>query len=538
VLVFFLLKRMTAALWPSAFAAALFAIHPLRAESVAWVTERKDVLSVFFGLLTIWAYVAFSQKSAQNNTQKDPLPRYLLMLALYATGLMAKPMLVTLPALLLLLDYWPLKRAQTTSDIMRRLVEKIPLFLLATISSVVTYMAQKGGGAVTAIEEYPLPDRAGNALLSYVGYLANTFWPQNLAIFYPYPEGLPAWQVAGAALLLGAITVFTFRVARSMPFFVVGWLWYLISLTPVIGIIQVGGQAMADRYTYIPTLGIFIAIAWGVPALLYASGVSVQRATRICALAAVAVIAALALVARVEVGYWKDSVSIFSRAVRSTERNHVAHGNLGLAFWTLGRTDEAIAQLKQSIAIKPNSEISLNVLGGALLTQRRIDEAEIALEKALAINPDYSPALFNLGLVLFEQGRPHEAIDQYRRALTIAPDSYKTHSALAVALSKIGDTGEARIHFQKALDINPNDIGARNSFGNMLADMGMPDEALEQFTHALGIAPGNPMIHYNTGIIYERLGRREHAIAEFETTLKLKPDHAGAKNMLDSLQRK
>jgi tetratricopeptide (TPR) repeat protein len=533
LLVFLLLRKMTGRLWPSAIVAALFAVHPTRVESVAWVAERKDVLSVALGLATIWAYVVYTQKKTAS---QPALPRYLTVFLLFAAGLMAKPMLVTLPALLLLLDYWPLNRARTFQTGWRCLIEKIPLFLLSAASSGVTYIAQQRGGSVSALEEFALPQRVANALVSYAGYIAKTLWPHNLAIFYPYPvNGVPTWQVVGAAIALAAVTAAAIRLGRTRPWFLVGWLWFLISLTPVIGIIQVGGQAMADRYTYIPTLGLFIAIVWEVYHL-QSSAAAQNSAATIRIMASVAVIAACAYLARAQVAHWKDSVSVFSRAIAVTDRNHVAHGNLGLALSAMGRTDEAIAHLKRSVEIMPDSEISLNVLGGLFITQRRFQEAEIELSKALSIKPDFGPAHFNLGLTLAELGRTREAIEHYKRALAIDPDSFKAHSSLGSALAKDGRPDEAMSHFARAIEINPVDSHTHNNLGIVLADQGKLEDALRHFSEGIRNAPGDPVIRFNAGVILQRLGRTTDALAEFETVLKLNPQHAGARQRIEEIR--
>ncbi|HEX4999262.1 MAG TPA: tetratricopeptide repeat protein, partial [Terriglobia bacterium] len=548
VLLFFLLRRMTGALWPSACVAALFAIHPTRVQSVAWVAERKDVLSAFWGLLCVWAYVSHTRRrlpappsSISGALAQAGGVRFLLALLFFAAGLMAKPMLVTLPLLLVLFDYWPLGRAQSVRTALYCAIEKIPFALLALASATITFIAQKKGGAVGAFTDFPLSGRIANALVSYVSYLGAAIWPAHLSIFYPYPEsGAPAWQVAGAVLILIAITIFAFREASSRPYLIVGWLWYLGSLVPVIGLVQVGDQSMADRYTYLPFIGIFIAVAWGVQNMIAArrqtSPASIHTNSRIWGAIAAAVLIVLAVAARSEVGYWKDSVTVFSRALTTTKRNYVAHGNLGQAYWTLGRIDEAMEQLTQAIALRPGSEVSHNLLGGALLTKRRLAEAEAEFRAAVTLRPDYAPAQFNLGIALAEQGAGEKAIEHYRLALAADPNLYRAHVNWGMALANAGKTDEAAAHYSQALGFNPEDASAHMGMGNLLAGQGKPEEALSHFTRAIRTAPGDPLAHFNAGIIYQRLGRDQEAAAEFEATLKIKPDYAPARNMLEKLQ--
>ena len=385
-LLFFVLHRMTKALWQSAFVAALFALHPLHVESVAWVAERKDVLSTFFWMLTLCAYSSYAERRS--------LRRYLLVLACFALGLMAKPMLVTLPFVLLLLDYWPLGRFEpgepairTTPGIAtlpdkrkgtsgkkktvlkeaaktkqvpdanyRRTVllallrEKIPLFVLALFSSVVTYLVQQTWGAVQSTEHFPLSSRIGNAFVSYSAYIGRMIWPHNLAVFYPYQKLLPSWQVLGAVLCFIAVTVLAIRAAKRHRSVIVGWLWYVGTLVPVIGLVQVGEQARADRYTYIPLIGLFIMVAWGIPALLgtwrYGKKVLVPLAA--------AVLFCFFSLTMLQVRYWQSSFTLFGHALNVTDNNHVAYYSRGTAYAALGNYEQALKDYDRAIGIEPN----------------------------------------------------------------------------------------------------------------------------------------------------------------------------------------
>ncbi|NIQ87873.1 MAG: hypothetical protein GWN93_01765, partial [Deltaproteobacteria bacterium] len=349
VLLFLILLGMTGSRWRSALVAALFALHPLHVESVAWVAERKDVLSTLFWMLTLWAYLAY--------TKRPERKRYLLIIVAFTLGLMAKPMLVTLPFVLLLLDYWPLKRielGQSASGLpaanqpstiaekpgaqaFRLLLEKTPLFVLTAASSVVTFVVQKSEGAVGALEVYPLKIRVANALVSYVSYIIKMIWPQNLAVFYPHPgQSLPMWQAVAAGILLVLISIAVIRAGRRQPYLPVGWLWYLGTLVPVIGLVQVGAQAMADRYTYVPLIGLFIMAAWGVPELMKKWH---HRRVALVVSAAL-VLFALMTCARLQLRHWKNSIALLSHAHAVTAKSYLVHNNLGSALNELGKYDE------------------------------------------------------------------------------------------------------------------------------------------------------------------------------------------------------
>ena len=368
VFLFLVLRRMTKSLWKSGFVAALFAIHPLHVESVAWVSERKDVLSTLFWIFTMWAYIRY--------TERPILSRQLLVVAVFALGLMAKPMLVTLPFVLLLLDYWPLRRLKQAGAKARDLAlsafdlvwEKIPLFALAVASSIVTYQAQQTGGTVAAFDKLPFSVRAANALVAYVGYIGKMIWPRGLCALYPHREGgLPEWQVIGAGLLLVCVTVFVILMGRRRPYLAVGWLWYVGTLVPVIGLVQVGEQAMADRYTYVPLIGLFIMIAWGIPDVLGRGDAETRRRGDVAVPAegfrdrvvlpavAAAVIGAFMVCSWIQVGYWQDDLSLFRHATEVTKDNYIAHANVGTALASRGRTEQASEEFREAIRIQPDA---------------------------------------------------------------------------------------------------------------------------------------------------------------------------------------
>jgi len=395
LLLFLVFRRMTGALWCSAFIAALFALHPLHVESVAWIAERKDVLSTFFWMLTMGAYAWYVERRG--------FLRYLLVLLFFILGLMAKPMLVTLPFVLLLLDYWPLSRfqfghqngnivIQRKSVVIRLICEKIPLFALAAASCIVTLFAQQSGGAVCSFSAFPINIRIANALVSYVGYIVKMLWPHQLAVLYPHPGMLPWIQVIGACLLLVFIFILAFMALKRCPWLIVGWVWYIVTLVPVIGLVQVGSQAMADRYTYVPLIGIFIMIAFGVPELM--SGWRYRK----IGLSTMAVACLLVLMATTwfQVRYWANSVTLFERALAVTENNYVLHSNLGVTLFSKGKVDEAIDHFHDAMRINPRYAKAHNNLGTALIHKGKVKKAIAHFREALRIRPGYSDAHDNL----------------------------------------------------------------------------------------------------------------------------------------------
>jgi Tfp pilus assembly protein PilF len=439
LLLFVVFKKMTRALWRSAFVAALFAVHPLHVESVAWVTERKDVLSTFFWFTTMWAYLRY--------VGCPGLTRYLLVLVAFALGLMAKPMPVTLPFVLLLMDYWPLGRFQAgyneqgpeksmdfthkVSFFPRLVLEKVPLFALAAGSCVVTFLAQRSGGSLSSLGKLPPDIRIANALVSYVSYMRKTVWPAQLGVFYPHPGVPPAWKVAACAAFLLVVTFVVIWARRKRPYLPVGWLWYLGTLVPVIGLVQVGEQAMADRYTYVPLIGLFIIVAWGVPEL--AARWRYQRP--LLAVSMGAAISSFAICAYSQVGHWDNATALFKRAVDVTTNNYVAQFNLGLALAKQGRPKEAISHYSEALRINPAWAEAHNILGNALARQGNLRRAVSHYSEALRINPAMAEAHNNLGLALQMLGRVEEAVPHFREALRIKPDYPHARHNLGTALA-------------------------------------------------------------------------------------------------------
>ena len=494
VLLFLVLFKMTGAFWRSAFVAFLFAIHPLHVESVAWIAERKDVLSTLFWLLTLAAWLRYLDS-------RTPL-RYAAVGVIYALGLMAKPMLVTLPFTLLLFDIWPLKRA-TLPSLWK---EKLPLFAMAAASCAVTFAVQHGAGAVQSLERVTFTERAANAWVSYASYLGKTFWPASLSIFYPYPDRLDlfSWPVAGAAILLVLMTVSALRLARRAPFLAIGWLWYLGTLLPVIGLVQVGGQAMADRYTYVPLIGVFIAISWGLAELARGS-----RAVRYAAVTMACLsLPVLAAVTHRQVGYWVGDVPLFRHALASTSANWLAHNNLGRAYFAEGRTEEAVSEYTEALRISPRYADAHYNLGLAWARTGRRDEAIDQFEQALKLKPEFPEAHNNLGGVLADSGRLAPAIEQYRLAIQLDPQNAEAPYNLGNALFASGRVEAAIEQYQRALALRPDRAEAHNNLGNALAIQGRAAEAVHQYEEALRLAPDLQEARANLRALQEALSRQ------------------------------
>jgi hypothetical protein len=436
ILWFLLFKRMTRNPWQSAFVAALFALHPLHVESVAWASERKDVLSTFFGIMTLWTYV--------NYTENPGIGRYSICLFLFALGLMAKPMLVTVPFVLLLLDYWPLRRLHfggTNGESRWHLLlhlagEKTPFFVLAACSSLITFLVQQGSGAVVSV--VPLKIRIANAVVSYVSYIIKMFWPLNLACFYPHPfDSLTIWKTTASFLFLVILSALIVRAARERPYLLVGWLWYLGTLVPVIGVVQVGAQAMADRYTYVPLVGLFVMLSWGMAEVL-----AKRRYGRILMpVVSGFLLCCLLILARQQVRYWTNTISLFEHVIKVTKDNYLGH----------------------------------SILAGGLEQQGRLAEAHYHLLEALRIRPGFDLAHYHIGNVLTKLGKLDEAIDHYSVALKISPRDQKVHNNMGFVLLRQGRPREALHHFTEVLRINPEDALARHNVDIALRKMGEAD---------------------------------------------------------------
>jgi Tfp pilus assembly protein PilF len=521
LVLFWVLQWITRALWPSAFVAALFALHPLNVESVAWVAERKNLLSTLFWILTIAAYAWYARAPGWK--------RYLLVMLSFALGLMSKPMVITMPFALLLLDYWPLGRLaarpsgkENSDDIPLKakrkpplvvpdrystrsatglLLEKVPLFLLVVASGIITVMAQQNSGTVGSTEQFPVGVRMENALVSYAVYLQKTIWPSGLAVFYPHPKALlPLWQPALAAFVLLAITGLAIWGARHHRYLPVGWLWYLGTLVPVIGLVQVGAQSRADRYAYLPLIGVFIVIAWGTAELAKRLRVAPYWLPAV----AICVLLVFGILTRHNLSYWHDSVSLFTHAQNVTRDNYIADNNLG----------EALAQ------------------------QGNVDRAFAEFSKAIAANPAYDQAHQNMGMALVQQRKLDQAVVEFRKTVELNPKSYDAYNKLGAALLNLGQLDEAMVCFSKALEISPDFAPALVNMGTVLEKQGKTDQALESYTHAVQFLGNTAMAaqaYTRMGNLYVKKGEPEPATDCYRKALTLKPDYAPARQGLNTI---
>ena len=572
LLLFFILKRMTGFNWRSAFVAALFAIHPLHVESVAWVAERKDVLSTLFFMLTLLSYV--------NYVKRPRFYQYVAALLFFILGLMSKPMLVTLPFVLLLLDFWPLGRLQFGKSILNTsptslqttpsvdaknyniglIIEKIPLFILSAASIGITLYAQWTG--IAPIQSLPVGTRISNALVSFISYMVQMIWPVNLAVFYPYLDVIPVWQVGGSILLLIMITLIALRSVRRCPYVMTGWLWYLGTLVPVIGLVQVGNQSMADRYTYIPMIGLFMIIAWLVPDLL-----AKWRYNHIAlAASATFVIAVLMTVSILQVRHWRDSATLFEHALSVTKNNYVMHNNLGASLAEKGKYGDAVLHYTEALRIKPDDFESRYNLANALARQGKLEESLSQYAEALRIQPDAAAVHNNMGIALSYLGRTDEAVIHFREALRIKPEFHDAELNLKTALNRQvkprqnipeiankqpadlksaegrmqvglslfqkGRLDEAIPEFEEALRLNPNIAAAHISLGLIMAQKRNFDKAIHHFRMAIQIKPDLPEAHNSLGVALTYKGQLDEAITQFEEALLINPRFAKAHNSL------
>jgi tetratricopeptide (TPR) repeat protein len=589
LLLFGLLKRLTGAFWRSAFVSALFALHPLHVESVAWVAERKDVLSTFFFLLTLLAYARYVEGWSPKSKVQSPMSQgrkpkaeeslkskvqgpksgvwYVAALVMFALGLMSKPMLVTLPFILLLLDYWPLGRLslpslhRSTTPPLRLLLEKIPFFMLSAASCVVTVIAQQKGGAVAALEGasgVSLEARLINTPISYVWYLVKLVWPSDLAVIYPFVRDWPLPQVLLSTALLIALTGVALWQGRRWAYLAVGWLWYLGTLVPVIGLVKVGTQSIADRYTYIPAIGLFIVFAWGVADL---TARWPKRALPLAAGAA-AVLAACALAMGVQLLYWQNTETLFRHTLAVTRNNYMACNNLGFYYAQRGelelakkyyrsameiapnfpgarnnlgaalvyqkRYEEAVATLEGALSLNPRSAEVESNLGAALYCLERSDEAISHLRKAIQLDPEHLLAHYNLGSALMQKDRLAEAAEEFRIAARLNPRYAEAYNNLALTLVKQGKLDEAAVQFKQALAIQPGLLPALYGFGELLIDQGKPDAAIEQFSEVIRLQPNHEPARVQLGLARASQGKLEEAVADFSAALRIQPDDAAA----------
>ena len=479
------LRRMTGALWPSAFVACVFALHPLHVESVAWVAERKDVLCAFFWCLTMWCYARYVERPAKW--------AYAGVVLAFCGGLMSKSMIVTLPAVLLLLDFWPLRRPWRRA----LLWEKLPLLALAGGVGVLTLVSQQQGHAVRPLTALPLAVRVANAAWTYVAYIGRMFWPARLAVYYPYSHLIAAWRLVVAAIVLVGVTYGAVRWRREYPYAAVGWFWYLGSLLPVIGLIQVGGQASADRYTYLPSIGLTIVLAWAMADLVKRYP---QARKMVMGVAVAAVIVCLVLTA-IQTSYWANSGSLFQHAVDVTTDNYIADNNLADYY----------------------------------LTQMRTEDARAPVLEALRLNPYYPEAHVNLATILRRTGQMGESEHQYREAIQLQPINPSAHAGYGALLLQEGRAGEAAGEFAQAVQLQPEDAEAHYNLGRVLAAVGRFDQGMAELNEAIRLRPDYADAYHSLGVALAGRGRLNEAIEEFQAEARLKPSDAGVRNSLGML---
>jgi tetratricopeptide (TPR) repeat protein len=579
VLLFFWLRSLTGAFWRSAFVAALFALHPLHVESVAWVAERKDVLSAFFGLLSLWAYTKYARvtkvqgrgaggeiRNPRSETRRKPEARnqslaasaqadsraaarvtrstslyYTLALVLFGLGLMSKPMLVTWPCLMLLLDYWPLRRSAEcgmrnaesgaggtgegrTLPWMKLVWEKIPFFALTIVSSLVTLWAQGAGGALVSMTALPLGLRTLNALDAYFRYLGKFLWPTDLAAIYTYVGSRPAVAVFAALLVMIAVTGLAFCQRKARPYLAVGWAWYLGTLVPVIGLVQVGNQVMADRYTYLPAIGLFIIVAWGAAEIARAGpSLRVMMVT-----AALAALVACALAAQSQLLYWQNSETLFRHALAVTRNNFVAWNNLGFFLAGQRQLRQAEACYRAAIEINPAFQESWNNLGCTLASLNRYDEAIATYETALRVDPGFVKLHNNLAVALAASGRIEEAKVHCREVARLDPRSAEPHSNLGALLARQGEWDEAIAEFRRAIALDPALSEARCGLAGVLAKQGHSEEAVRELSEWLTFQPGCAAARLQLAIILSLQGKLDQAIAAYADLLRANPNDSAA----------
>jgi Tfp pilus assembly protein PilF len=502
LLLFLGLSRLTGSHWRSFLVAGLFALHPINVESVAWIASRKNLLSTTFWILTTYAYVWYAKNSG--------MARYIALALVFLLGLLAKPMLVTLPFTLLLLDFWPLRRLRFTYENfsqtgMKRcgpslpavhrqrelVMEKIPLLLLSILVSWLAADSMKHTGAVIPFDAVPLVLRVQNALVSYATYVTNIFWPAHLAVFYPYPDALSLRQTGPAVLVLVGVSACACRMLSKRPYFIVGWLWFLGTLVPVSGIIQVGlWPALADRWLYIPSIGIFVVIVWGGHELL--GRWSGQAARNIGAAAVLVILVSLTIVSHRQAAVWKNGVSLFAHALWHTDNNFVAHNNLGAELYVQERSEEALFHFHEAVRIKPGYFLANNNIGMDALHHGRLEEAELSFSKALSVNPLFA----------------------------------ESHKKMAVTKFKLGKIREALEHFGAAAEIDPRDKTIQHDLGCVLNAIGQPEKAIRFFQNALRLDPDYADANHNIGVAYLNLGQTEKATQHFAKALATKPEYA------------
>lgn len=524
ILLFGLLNYLTGAFWRSSFAAALFALHPTRVESVAWISERKDVLSAFFFMLILWMYARYAQ------SDKKKRIFYLSALGFYVLGLMSKPMLVTVPVMLLLLDLWPLERIRSFREGINRIIEKIPFFALSAASCLATLWAQQK--TIGSLEKFTVAMRLENAVYSYGRYLLKTVWPHPLVAFYPYDADIPFMRIGLSAAALLAISVLAVWQMKRQPWILTGWLWFVLMLIPVIGLVQVGAQAMAERYTYLPYIGLFMMGAWLLEPLARWNGFR-RWVPALCILL-------LILCARETWSYahvWKNSISLFEHALKVSERNYVAHNNLGLAYFKAGRVEDAIHQYARSIAINAYHSRAYNNMASALSDKGDMEKAVEMYLKAIALNPKDPEPYYSMGVLCAKQGRHEKAIMYYQEAIRLNPEDQDAQNNLGNVYLRDKKFKEAGEHYRRALEIYPKYDRALYGLGESERIQGRLDEALAYYEKAAAANPDYAKAWLGIGKTQKARGDLVHAAKAFQKALELDGELEEARREMDALEK-
>jgi tetratricopeptide (TPR) repeat protein len=538
LLLFGLLQRMTGDRWRSAVVAWLFALHPLHVESVAWAAQRKDVLSALFWFLTIWAYLSYIER---------PKPvRYLLLLVPFCLGLLSGPTVIALPLVLVLLDVWPLRRirvaepagagrspqqAQAGREVKSFsgiLLEKALLFELSASVAIAMMVFQKPEATVMPQAWIPFGTRLANVLLSCVAYLWQTIWPARLAVFYPYPSSLPSWQVIGAGLAIAGISFLALRLIRRFPYLAVGWFWYLAALAPVIGLVLSGMEPQADRYTYIPLVGIFLTLSWGVAEAL----TRLPGGKTALAFIAIALCPASMILSWNQIRHWRNSEALFQHAIDVTSGNHVAYYRLGGVFRDQGRMKEAILSYAEAIRLLPGDARAYGELAEVLYGQGRVEEAVAFYREAVRLNPNSQEDRISLGIALDRSGKAADSIEQLAEAIKINPRSADAHYNLGRIYADLGRLSEAAAQFVETIGLQPDNAGAHYNLGTALAGQGKMNEAVASFERAVQLKPDYASAHNNLGSALANLGRIDEAVVHFSEAVRLTPDSEEARRNL------
>ena len=531
IILFYLLERITRSMWQSAFVAIVFAIHPLHVESVAWIAERKDVLSGLLWMMTIYAYIAYRQTPTTG--------KYLITLSIFVFGLLAKPMLVTLPFVLILLDYWPIKylklstnkKGNNLSSLAQNIRDKIPFFLLSLISSIITYIVQQHGGSMAESDSLSFQDRVSNAIVSYTKYIWKTILPIDMAIFYPHPgSNVALLEICISTLILTIITTFVWKQRFQQPYLIVGWLLFIGMLIPVIGLVQVGLQAMADRYIYLPIIGLSIMTAWGVPTLIQ----RLQSSRYILTGLFLIVTVAMLLTTRVQVQYWKDSITLFNHALAVTSNNHLAHNNLGVELADSGKHTEAVAHLREALRIRPNEILIHSNLARSLvaLGERReaLDHYNWILNRVTE-----DPLLHRrIGDVLADEGRTNEAISHYIEAIKLDSTDLSSRYKLALLYTQQLKFDEGKNQCMFLLKFEPRNSKAHEVLGIIAGKQQLNEEAFKEFFEAIRYDSMNADAYNDLGILYERIGKSDEAFETFQKAVYINPQHFEAQSNLGS----